>query len=571
MTETIFDINGTLHRPKNADEIGFKFDYTRNNWQEAEITVDRVILANKAYDVVKSHINTIGHHEGIPYSVTVGSVTIDYYVDLTDNPIYRDNEVEVSLKRRRGVDWFEKVSQGLSFEAINAKNTITGAFDVPYIIVKDNQVELLIMLAISSYTLTKELIQATKELADATGELVEALTPDVPPNVKPGEIANVAIQVAANAIYVALLIIALINLITQIVELIIPKVRYFKGNTFRSLISQGLQHPEINLSFSSSLPELDSTFLPVPLLKQKQSIFDYLIAQNTQAYNKGYPSASDSVFANLLGMINEVCKWLNAEYRIIDGVLYIENESFWSNNSGVNITTTLEVQPERTNEWTYNFDETWRRYYLHAQYDPSDTHTFDKSSGIYAEYQTEPITIINDDLVNIPGLRDVGCSFAYGARKNQLNAIELQLLPLAQLADNVVNFLGGNSNLAGKIVNRVGVLQISQQFFSIPKVIWTVGGKQPSNYFDIIGMPVIYSKYHSVEQVKENFKEIRSSEVRFSPEQFYNILDNNFVNDQFGNTLKIVTFEWINKSRKALIQYSIESDEASNLKTVTVG
>jgi len=558
-----------LLKPVNADEIGFKFDYTRN-WQEAEVNVDNVILANKAYEIVLQHINTIGHHEGIPYTIKIGSQIFEYYIDLVDNPVYRTSEGEFTLKRRKGVDWFEQKASGLSFEAINAESTITGIFNVPYIIVKDNQVELLIMLSISTYTLTKELITATRELANATADLVEALTPDVPPNAKPGEIASVAIKVAASAVYVALLIIALINLISQIIELIIPIVRNFKANTFRSLITQGLQHPEINLGFSSSLIELDSTFLPVPLLKQKQSIFDYLIAQQTQAYTKGYPTASDGIWATLMGMINEVCKWLNAEYRIVNGVLFIENESYWQNNSGVNITTTLEIQDRKQNEWTYNFDETWSRYYIHAAYDISDTHTMDKSSGIYAEYQTQPITVINPDLVNIKGLREVACGFAYGTRKNQLNAVELTLLPFAQLADSLINFLGGNSSLASKVVNRVGVLQVSQQFFVVPKVLWTVGGKQPSNYFDIIGMPTIYTKYHSSEQVKENFKQLHQGRIRFSPEQFYALLNNNYVNDQFGNSLKIITFEWVNEAREAEIYYSISSDEANNLTTIAI-
>lgn len=569
MIETEFYINGIKHRPANADEIAFKFDYTRN-WQEAEVSVDRVILQNEAYKSVLQHIQSIGHHEGIPYTVKIGNEIFQYYVDLTENPTYRSSECEVSIKRRKGVDWFEKAASGLSFEAINAKTPITGIFNVPYIIVKDNQVELFIMLAISSYTITKELITAVKELADAAGDLVEAFTPDVPPNIKPGEIAALAIRVAASAVYVALLIIALISLIQQLVELIIPKVRNFKANTFRSLISQGLQHPELNLGFSSTLPELDSTFLPVPLLKDKTSIFDFFMNNVNTAYNKGYPTASDGIWAELLGMINEICKWLNAEYRIINGVLYIENDEYWQNQSGVNIVTTLEVQDKTENEWTYNFDETWSRYYLHASYDVADSHTMDKSSGIFAEYQTQPINVINQDLVSISGLNEVGVSFAYGARKNQLNAIELQLLPLAQAADSLVNFLGGNSSLVSKVVNRVGVLQISQQFFTVPKVMWTIGGKQPTNYFNIIGMPVIYQKYHVTEQVKENFKELRRGRVRFSPAMYYAILNNNFVNDQFGNSLKIVTFEWINEAREADILYSIASIAADNLITIQI-
>ena len=49
--ETNYFINGQAIRPVNADEIGFKMDFTKG-WTEAELTVDSIVLANKAKALV---------------------------------------------------------------------------------------------------------------------------------------------------------------------------------------------------------------------------------------------------------------------------------------------------------------------------------------------------------------------------------------------------------------------------------------------------------------------------------------------------------------------------------------
>lgn len=566
MIPTQFYINGLEHRPVNADSIGFKLDFT-SAWQEAELNVDNVVLANEARDAVMLHMATLGPFEGIPYTIKIGDTILEYYIDLADSARFTDVDVEVKIKRRKAVDWFKPLADGLSFEAVNARIGITGQFNVPYIIVKDDQVTLLIMLSITAYTMTKELITAAKELQEAIADLIAATTPDAPPAVKIGDIIALSIKVAAQAIYVALLIVALINLITEIINLLVPITRNFKAMTFRQLITRGLQHPEINLGFSSSLTQLDATFLPVPLIKEKQSIFDFLMSSLTSAFTKGYPTAADGQFATLGGTIDFVCNWLNVEYRILDGVLYIEDESFFSQQSGAIIRTTLNIQDRRTNAWTYNFGETWKRAYMHYAFDASDTHTLDNINGVATEYETVPITTVNADLVTIKGLNERAWPVALGSRKAKLNFVEKRLYSLAQLADGVVNFLGGNSSLAAKVLARIGNLQISSQFYTVPKLLWCVGGKQPANYLNYIGADAIYDARHVQDQVEENFQRIEQGVVPLAPGQFDQILNNRYAQDQFGNEIKILTFEWINESREANLSYSLDADVSTNTET----
>lgn len=569
MISTRHFINGVEFRPVNAENIGFKFDYSGVNWREAELTVDNIVFANEARNIIMQHVNTIGVFEGIPYQVQIGSVILDYYVDLTEETVYSDSTIEAKIKRRKAADWFKPLADGLSFEAINAANPITGSFQVPYIIVKDNQAEMLIMLGITTYILVKELITATKELLEAIAELVRALTPDIPfVSVKVGDLIEISLKVAARLVYVALLIITLINLINQIIQILIPSIRYLKGNTFRSLITQGCANSNIGLGFSSTLTKLDATVLPVPLLKTNPSWFNSLFTSFTQSFNKGYPTASDTI-PTLGSAIDEVCNWLNAEWRIINNVLHIEEVGTFD-NPGTSIVTTLNVQENKENQWSYNVGDSWKRYYLRYAYDATDTHTLDNINGISAEYQTDPVTVVNADLVSIKGYVSKPINFSLGSRKSQLNYTENQLLALAVLADGLVNALGGNSSLTSQVLNRIGVLQISSQFFTTTKLLWTIGGKQPSNYLNIIGAKVIYEQYHAVNQVKENFKKIESSRVRFAPNQFFQLLNNNKFQDENGDEHELVTFEWINESREAQVTFTTPDTKGNNTKTTWI-
>ena len=89
--ETKHFINGIEIRPLNADSIGFKIDFTQD-YNQPELNTDAIVLVNEAKDLVLSHIDTYGVFEGIPYTVKFANTTLEYYIDLTENP--QDQELQ---------------------------------------------------------------------------------------------------------------------------------------------------------------------------------------------------------------------------------------------------------------------------------------------------------------------------------------------------------------------------------------------------------------------------------------------------------------------------------------------
>jgi hypothetical protein len=561
-------INNSQIYPVNGDEIGFSLDFTGDP-KEAELNTDAIVLANDARALVLDHItNGAGIFEGIPYTIKIGSVTLEYFIDLTDNLRINDSSIEVNIKRRKAANYFFYQADALSFELLNKKQPITGMIDVPYVIIKDNQIVLLITLGLTTYSLTQATIEAVRDAAEAVADFVETL-PLLPANA--GAVIAAGIKAAARIVYAAALIIALINLVTQIIELIFPPVRYFKASYFRQLLAQGCAY--LGYNFSSTLLDQYSqlAFLGTPTKDTNKSIFEDLITVLNQPFTKGYPSAFDTT-DSLGGMIRALEDWLYAETRIIGNTVYFEDVNFWYTQAGVQIINTLSLQDIREDSYTYNLGEAWQRKYLSYTLDPSDLHTLDKTAEVDAEYHTQLISPVNSDLSTIKGFSRVDVPYALGSRKEKLTFVENIGLGLAIFADAVANIFGANSNLAAQVKGRIGVLQISQQFYRIPKALWVgSNGRQPANYLDIIGADAIYNARHTGSQVKENFKRVYSATIPFSDENFTALLNNNVVTDQNGQQLEILTFEWINEARQAEITYTISaSSEANNIETIKI-
>jgi hypothetical protein len=152
-------LNNIEITPRNRTEIGVVSDFTGSP-DILNLTTDTIILPREANDIIKQHISSVGLFEGLPYKVELdGNITIDYYIDLTSDIKVRLNEVEIKLFRRLGVDNFKSRADGTSFELMLSKGVLFDTYNVPYFVIKDNQVETAITLFIAIYVMTKELIE----------------------------------------------------------------------------------------------------------------------------------------------------------------------------------------------------------------------------------------------------------------------------------------------------------------------------------------------------------------------------------------------------------------------------
>ena len=564
-------LNGVPVSPRNVLEIGLNTDYTGNP-NMLQVDADTVVLPREAREIILNHVSTQGVFEGIPYTIVTDSgITLEYYVDLTEGTTYRDFEIEVKIKKRKAYDNFFENADGLSFELMNAKGVVFPFVDIPYLIIQDNQLELGVTLSLATYVMTKEAIQATKDLVTATRDLIEATTPNVglPPAPSIGEIISLSLAVAAQLAYTLSVYVALYKLAQDLFELLFPVVRYNKGCTIKNLIQKGCEYLGYTLD-STLLDEWDKlTLMPVPLVKGKKGIFNFLKNDLAFSFTKGYPTAQDTV-STLGELIKAVELWFNARTRVYNGVVQIERRDYWKNISTNAVLPALNIQDKRQGEYTLNTIEAWKRSYIHYQVDYSDTHTIDFFDPTDAEYSTEPLSVINSDLVTIKGLNDINIPFALGIRKSRLSWIEEIAKAFFVLIDGVTGIFGGGTNYVAKIKNRIGVTQLSQQYFGVTKVLYATNGRQPANYVDKIKASNIYRNYHNIDEININGYKIYSDvPVRLKSDEFVSLLDNNFAYIN-GVLCEILTIRYIDELSQAIISYKEQYEYASGKVEIRV-
>lgn len=545
-------LNNIPVSPRNVLEIGLITDYTGNP-NMLQIDSDTVVLPREAREIILNHIATQGVFEGIPYMIeTESGIKLEYYVDLTEGTTYKDFEIEVKIKKRKGFDNFIENSQGLSFELMNKKGVNFDFIDIPYVIIPDNQLELGVSLSIAIYVMTKEAIQATKDLNTALRDLIEALTGTPFPPL--GEIISLSLALAGQLAYTLAVYTALIKLGRQMLELIFPKVRTYKGATIKNLIEKGCEYLGYTLD-STLLNEWDKlTLMPVPLIKNKKSIFNFIQNELNFSFTKGYPTAQDTV-STLGELITAVEIWFNARTKVYNGVVQIERRDYWQNITSNTTVPALNLQDSRQSQYVLNTDEAWKRSYVHYQVDYSDTHTLDFFDPTDAEFSTEPLNVINEDLVSIRGLNDINIPFALGVRKDRLSWVEAFAKTFFQLLDTVTGLFGAGLNSTALITNRLGVTQISQQYYSVTKVLYATNGKQSADYVDKIKAGNIYNEYHKINEININGYKIYSDvPMRLKSEEFVSLLDNNFAYID-GILCEILSIRYIDELSKAIISY----------------
>jgi hypothetical protein len=562
-------LNGVEVAPRNILSIGVESDFT-DRPDFLEVDTEKLVLPREAVQIIQDHLSQYGPFEGIPYTmITNGGEVLEYYVDLQEEPIFRDFEIEVKIKRRGGKDNFFDRAEGTTWELMASEGVSFNSFDIPYVILPDDAVATAIGLGVSIYVLTKDIIEQIEALAETITTIIDSVTPEVGAGVTtdPAEIATLVVKALLQLAILALTIVALIKMVQQFFELIFPKVRYLQGIKVKDLLTAGCNY--LGYEFQSTLLDGISglTICPVPLVKDKDSFWDFLQNDLNFAYTKGYPTASDTT-PTLDTLLNAMETTFNARTKVRNGLVELERRDYWQNITSNQFLPALNLQDDRQSEFTYNTEDIWKRYYIHYNVDFSDLYTVDYYDPTDAEYSTEPVMVNNPDLVSIRGLNEVIIPFALGVRKDSLNWLEKLAKGFFEVADEVINLFGGNGNYAAQIEARIGVMKLSQQFFSTSKLMYTVGGKQPSNYADLINAGTIYENYHKINEIQVNdYKIFANAPLRMTGQEFVNLLDNNYAIIN-GVVCEILNIKFKDEESLATITYKQPFNWADGKVTV---
>jgi hypothetical protein len=571
-------LNGIEVSPRNRDSIGVVSDFTGNP-DVLSLNVDTLILPREANQYIKTWIQNNGLFLGIPYTVEMdGNITLDYYIDLSDSsakPIVRQHEIEVKLKRRNGSDTFWEKARGTSFDLMIKDNpTYFDTKRLGYIVVRDDAAMMAFQLSVSIFMMTIQLVQSIKDFAD---RLAETTTTPL----------QGALKWVIQIIYWISVLAAIISLLSQLFPILFPRIKYFKGLYYSEIFNKGCQFLGYTPLPSDTIFNVQPGWftLPVPLNEDNDSFFDGISNDLADPKNKPTCSASDTT-PTFGAWLDEVLKQFNAKLFIdpVNKTVRIERRDWLDNQTSLQIDPALNMQPERDEQFTYNTEETWKRYYIAYTLDYTDAHTVDGKmfARHQAEYSTENnVPTTNADLVTIKGLNEVRINFAMGAPKGKLSFIELLAIPFFALADSVTSTfasigIGNATNYVAQVLDRINVLKVSNEYFGITKSLYVkqapAGGNKVSldtQFYDTrYSATALWDEFHYINFIANNDYIIHEeARIRLRQSQFVSLQNNNYIftNNKWCEVLRI---EWIDEKSAATITYKEPLDWANGKVTL---
>ena len=542
-------------------DVGLLATFNQSGVQ-ANITMDAFTFTDDAARFIRNEISNGNIFEPPDFDIQlVNSETyqaFNGFLDLNDE--FREihpGKVEAKIKQKNGLNSLQDILEANSFGFLFDQNIITtdDFVEVEYVVERPTNAIELILANITLFLLLKELAESIKRTAESIKDITVAATPSPPAQVNVGGIINASIQALINAAYTALLLIAIKDFLEQFFENILSPVRRHKCMILSKLLEKAFERA--GYGFEHNIPELDRVaFLPSKPFEE-------------DAIELGIPNASDFGYQTN-EMVEIVNRCFNAKEAIVDGVVQVRTESdpYWRASSTYTLPDVL------WEEKRYNTSDLFSNRIIQFRTDNADEWTLSNFFG--TNFQT--ITIAqnpNAPNQNIVGLDRIEIPCALANRKNQLNDLEEFLTNVAAIADTVINALGGRSNLSGRLKNRVGVMKVSQNLHSVPKLVPLTGRKIPSNDRNIFSARILENNYYFERSfIRNDFRKqhriFTGVEGPFGFSDFLSLIDNSFFNTLDGKLGKAEKIEWIMDRDKATFDFFIEEPYTKKLREIFI-
>ena len=523
-------LDGLPANPENFLEINYEFDM--RDRKRMVLNPDENVLTFFGEDRqrILDFVATYSRAQGMPCTIDFGNYQIEMYLDFTTDAFEIGSDfVNCEMVRRGATKSFINLAQGRLLSVVNWQPQ--DFEEIEYQIIQPQQGLLFISLLLALLSLKQEIAQSIKDIQEGIADLTEALTPTagVPPAIVIGAVIAAAIKLAARIAYAIFIFAALIEIISQILELIFPPIRTFKCMRLSVMAQRAAQDLGFTLN-SNLLNSLSgATIIPVPLRKKDPTWFEEVFFDNSLAYTEGYPTSRDTIqtIADLFDFIETT---FNAETVVNNNVIRLENRSWFFDNANANLQEYFNVMPDETTLVGYA-DTIHKRKLFSYLIDGNDINTLDDQRGSIDEWNTSLISSPYPDIIGLKGFENVNINCARAMRKRKLTAVENFAREVAEAVDF---FTGGN--LAAQIADRINIMQLSDQYFTVTKFAWCVGNRLHPNQNQFIGTEALENNYHSDRRVENNqIKLTVGMPIGLGLDRILEIEQNNYVN--LGNRI----------------------------------
>jgi hypothetical protein len=603
--------NILVNRPLNFAELGIELNFDKDNSNRAvsinefEFGLGDQIDGQDAVRLINEHLDSGDIFVGLPFRIELehNNSIQDLYNGYLDGStaLFDCDKVIIQSKEVKGIDWINDVFDSKSFAYIFEKEELFTKDDevnVPYVLSSLPNGQEAFLTLLSAFFIIKAIRDEIQALKDYLAEL--AL-----PNADPTSNVEQAVKIISRLAYIALLIIALIELIRQMFDLLIQPIKYHSCMSYLKLARIGAE--SFGYIFKSSILESEP-FIRDYHLPQKYS-------QTTQKktasllglgfVNTAYGNESSTIknTGYFDGTVGDLFRLLKTKYNaklIINGdELRLERRDY--NTSAANYI----LPPVDQTSFSLNEDELKSNYIVSFLRDGNDKNTVQNYEGNITQVITTTNSTDNKELILIKGLEEKRIATSRGFRKREFTTPELIAKALFQQVDAVAGSIKGTvdsiTNAAKKIgVNitnpikytpltdsiddRKNMLLLENDWVDVPKSI-ILDVRSNSRQTDVSedndtynNSLYLYNNFHFIESFipsneKPNANQYKIYEVENIPfciDDYNLVKTSNFMKDDSGSSGEIISCSWNPETELANITYKINELYARSLEETKI-
>lgn len=568
-----FKLDGkNIGEPRNWQDISLNLTFDES--PQASIDIDELEFVNAEAQQLQTHLlgglngTTNGYFEGVGLEILATNNSdslevFDGFVNFKETQINSPISVSAKIQLNDSINSLQERAEANTFGYLEDIGLITKSdyTQIPYIVEKLDVSTEIVVSSLALYVIIKETKESTLRLVNGIVMIANSFG-----------IASFAI-VSAELIYLGFIILALVDLIETITELLYPRQRYMAGTKYRTLLEKASTH--LGYTFKSDITEIDNLYYCPSLPYDETNI------------ESGIPRVNDFGY-NISDFFSLCSDMFNAKFGIVGNELHLRTESdpFWVQTSTFKLHT-----PEPLDEVkNYNVNDLKTSILISFADDLSDEYTINNFTGTNFQVLTKLKNPKNKKYDLVKGAEQIQMPVALANRKDSETVLQIAIGGLIDLVDlffapiretyNWVDSWGEDPDpiptIASIIKFKIGSMKVSNNTFNVPKAVYLEGGLIPKDHRTKFKAKVLWDKYHNEKSfIQNNFraqKRLYSQiEIPFGFQDALKVAKNSYFQTKFGTFGKITNLKWSFSKDTAVIDYWVREEyDTQSLKEIEI-
>ena len=543
------------------DEVSIQVDF--RDVIQGNIETYKFTFVNRAFQIIEEYKNNgltggVGIFEGLDFKIVIQEgveqrTVFEGFLDFEtyENLMPLKPKILCKVKKEDGLNSISERLQGLTFAYLRSINEITpNDYDYVESVVekKFNVIETL-FLVFAIYSFIQQIITSTRNIAQNIGIIAGITSGSTTGGL--GAIVYAIASIIFDAAFIAFSVIAIKNLVEQILESILSPVKDQYCINYNLALTKIFKY--LGYEFITNIEEVKEEY--------------YLPSKAEDRENIGIPFDSDyGFFAS--EFLELALNRFNAKI-FVNGKGQIEMRSelddYFQLQSNYILPDVLDAP------FSYNVNELKESRLISFDNDISEDYTLDNYQGTSYVITTKPITENNPKNTLITGFVENRFNICLGTAKTEFNSVENALTTLLETVDELFEFWGAKSSSVNVITNRLRTLKTSTYFFNKPKLIRIQNHKIAVDNREKVNAKYYYDNYIDYNSfVQNNYKKqhkvFSGVVIPFSYDNYKQLLENSYFTTNEGKLGRINSLNWIIGADTAEIDFYIEEIYTRNLK-----